>query len=75
VAIPLDDFAKPMVVALPRDGDAGGNHVAILDEELPERADIIPKRLERFDVRLARGRQHFTVWRAAVAVLVGEPDR
>ena len=64
-----------MIVALARDRRACRHHVSPVDEELADRAGVVPSRLERFDVRLAGGREHLAVRRAAVAVLVGEARR
>ena len=75
VAIAFDDFAKLVVVALPRNRGARGHHVPALEQELREGAGIVPVRLQRFNVRLASGRKHLTLQSAAVAVLVCEPRR
>ena len=61
MAIALDDFAKLVVVALPRNRGACGHHVPALEQELPEGAGIVPLRLQRFNVRLASGRKHLSL--------------
>ena len=75
VPIALEDFAKLVVVALPCDRGARGHHVPALEQELRDGAGVVPLRLQRFDVRLAGGREHLALGSAAVAVLVGEPGR
>ncbi len=70
--IAFRDVAKLVVVALPRDGRPRGHRVLALEEKLRHRAAVEALRLERFHVRLARGRQHVSVQRAAVPVLIRE---
>ena len=72
MAIAFQDLAELMAMALARDRGTGGDHVAVLEKKLSDRAGVVPSRLERFDVRQARGREHLSVRCAAVAVLVGE---
>ena len=75
VPIALQDFAELVIVALARNRRTRGHDVSVLDQELSDGAGVVASGLEGFDVRLASGRQHLAVRRAAVAILVGEAGR
>ena len=75
VPIPLEDLAELMIVALSRNRRARRHDVSVLDQELSDRTGVVASRLEGFDIRLARGRQHLAIRRAAVAILVGKAGR
>ncbi len=72
MVVPLEQLAELMVVALAGGRRARRHDIAILQQELAERAGVVAMRFERLDIRLTGCGQYRPARRAAIAIFVGE---